>query len=346
MGKELNAHGAADDSAHTRLPLKTQPWLPARARSRAYALLARLAGSGPQSTREMKAATADAGMARAIASYGGDLDALAADHQHVFGFACPPFESALLDPAGHLGNAMSERVHRDLAAIGVAEGPGGEGPDHLAAQLYALALLTGAEADALEDAENAIAERLRGQARQLLDAHLLRWLPTLAAAVRRGGRAWPIAVMHTIEEVVLEHRSTLGALDEAQLGFELPPLGVSLEEDETGLADIARLLGCPARAGVLLSRDDLARLGRMTGTPRGFGDRATLIENLLRAGAQLGSLESILDALGVLLDQVQRELGDERLADVPLSLRMPWQVRIDETRALLATVREVSRDAS
>lgn len=313
----------------------------ARARSRAYALLARLVGAGPSSERELEAARAHAGMASAIASYAGDLDALAADHQHVFGMSCPPFESAMLDPDGQLGGETSERLRRTLAEVGIAAGPGGEEPDHLAAQLYALALLAGAEADALEDGELAIAERLRAQARRSMDAHLLRWLPTYGAAVRRAARAWPSALMEAMEGVALHHRSALGAFEGDPLA--LPSIGLTLDDEETGLADIARVLARPARAGVLISRDDVARLGRSSATPRGFGDRATLIENLLRAGAQLGTLDELLEALGALLAGARAELDGERFADVPLALRAPWQARIDAIGALLAKVREASR---
>ncbi|MBC7172315.1 MAG: hypothetical protein H5U40_07820, partial [Polyangiaceae bacterium] len=115
MGTELSAQGMAlDETAELRANAEAH----ARARSRAYSLLARLAGGGPSSARELEAATADEGMASAIASYGGDLDGLAADYQHVFGFSCPPFESALLDPEGHLGNETSERVRQTLASAG------------------------------------------------------------------------------------------------------------------------------------------------------------------------------------------------------------------------------------
>jgi TorA maturation chaperone TorD len=317
----------------------------ARARSRAYALLARLVGGAASEPRLLDAASADATLAAAIAAYGGDLDALAADHQHVFGMSCPPFESAMLDPDGQLGRDTSDRVRRAFAAAGVAAGPHGEEPDHLATELYALALVAGAEADAVEDGEAELAARTRTHARHLLDAHLLRWLPAYASAVRRAGRVWPASLAHVIEEVALHHRSTLGPPDDADVDFDLPPLAISLDDDATGLADLARVLARPARAGGLVSRDDVARLGRSTGTPRGFGDRATLVENLLRAGAQLGSLEQVLDALSALLANARDELGADRLADVPAALRAPWRARIDETRALLATVREASRGA-
>jgi TorA maturation chaperone TorD len=278
-------------------------------------------------------------MARAIASYGGDADALAADHQHVFGIACPPYESALLEPDGSLGGEVSDRARRAVAAAGVSSGPGGEPPDHLSAQLYALALVSGAEADAIDDGKDAEATRARALARHLLDGHLLRWLPSLAIAVARCGRAFPSALVETALDVALQHRSVLGAPDAADLDLALPPIALSLHEKGTGLDEIAALLARPARAGALLGRDDVARLGRASRTPRGFGDRATMIENLLRTGAQLGSLGEVIDAIAATLRATRDALGDERLADVPPALVAPWRARLDETCEVLERLR-------
>ncbi len=306
----------------------------ADARSRAYALLARLVAAGPEAST-LEAAALDTRMAEAIASYGGDLDALAADHQHVLGLSCPAYESVLLDPEARIGGEIGDRVRRVV-------GKGRDPADHLASELEALALFAGAEADAEQDAERAIAEQMRARARHLLDAHLLRWLPTLAAAVRRAGRPWPAALLQAIEDVVLQHRSVLGAADRADLAFVLPPLGLSLDDPDTGLAEIALALARPARAGCLVSRDDIAALGRGTGTPRGFGDRATLIENLLHSGAELGSITDVVEALSRLLQSARAELDAGRLADVPPELRAPWKERIDLTCALLDRLREAA----
>lgn len=302
-------------------------------RARAYALLARLA-SAP-SPRWLDAARADPRMAAAIASY-PDPDELAADHQHVFGFVCPPFESALLDADGTLGGETSARVERSIADCGLGRGPGGEPPDHLATQLHALALLSGAEDDATEDGQGPIASGLRERQRAILHEHLLRWLPMLSLAVRRSERAWPTAFIDTVLDVALHHASELGP---GASELVLPPLALSLEDAETGISEIARALARPARAGALVTRDDIARLGRATSTPRGFGDRTTLMENLLRAGASLGSLEDVLGSLAALLAGVRAELDDERFTDVPRALRAPWRARIDETCAVLDRMR-------
>lgn len=313
-----------------------------RARSRAYSLLARLLDPAP-TERTLAAARMSPEIERALKLY-PDIDALLADHEHVFGLVCPPFESALLDPGARLGGAISDRVRATLSQIGVVEGPGGAEPEHLATELYVLALLSGAEADALADDAAAACQHMRGLAQKLLDAHLLRFLPMYALAVRRSERPWPIALIDTIEEVVLEHRAGLGAPNPEDLRFELPEPAIGLDAEETGLAEVARFLATPARAGVVITRDDILRVGRSTSTPRGFGERALVLENLLRSAAELGSLEPVIDSLSALVVRTSTALGHARLADVPPAFVEPWRWRSAWTGALLGRIREANRE--
>lgn len=303
------------------------------ARSRAYALLAVALGRPERAIELARNAPA---LREAVDRY-RDLDELLADHEHAFGLTCPPFESAFLDPGGVLGNEASERVRAAVATAGVASGPRGEEPDHLATILSALGRLCGAEADALEDGRSPIADRLRDLERRILDEHLLRWLPTFACAVARTERAWPVALARSIEGVVLEHRSSLGAGGCASV-FALAGAPLELEE-HVGLAEIAAYLTVPARSGAFFSRDDLARLGRSTRAPRGFGDRRVLTENLLRSAADLDVLGSLLDRMDENLAALAAELARERFSDVPAALREPWVDRIAHTRALLERLR-------
>jgi TorA maturation chaperone TorD len=317
--------GALSEAA----PIDRRP----EARSRAYALLAS-ALSRPE--RALELARHAPRLRDAIDRY-RDRDELFADHEHAFGFACPPFESVFLDPEGTLGNATSDRVRAALAATGVERGPGGEEPDHLATMLAALGHACGAEADALEDGRTAIADRLRALERHLLDAHLLRWLPLFSCAVERTERTWPVALARAIEGVVLEHRSALGPSDrDADFGLAGSPLAL---DDDVGLAEIAAYLTVAARSGAFLSRDDLARLGRATRAPRGFGDRVVTTENLLRSAADLDVLADLVDRMRADLGAISSELSGERFADVPFALRRPWIDRIARTRALLERLR-------
>jgi TorA maturation chaperone TorD len=302
------------------------------ARSRAYALFS-IALGRPEHVLEL---TRAAPALRAAVDRYADRDELLADHEHAFGFSCPPFESAFLDPGAVLGHETSDRVRAAVASAGVERGPSGEEPDHLATILSALGRLCGAEADALEDGRAPIVARLRGLERRLLDEHLLRWLPIFACAVERTDRAWPVALVRSIVGVVLEHRSSLGAGSASAFALGGAPLVL---EEHVGLAEIATYLTVPACSGAFFSRDDLARLGRSARAPRGFGERSVLTENLLRSAADLDVLGELVDRMHADLEALAAELAGERFSDVPIALREPWIDRIAHTRALLERLR-------
>jgi TorA maturation chaperone TorD len=296
------------------------------ARSRAYAaLLGRPA-------RALELARLAPSLASAIDG-ARDRDELLADHEHVFGFSCPPFESLFLDPEGTSGHDPSLRA----ALAGVDHGPNGEEPDHLATMLAALGTLSGAEADALDDRRPDIVARIHDAARGLLDRHLLRWLPSFVLAVERTGRRWPIALARTVLDLVLEHRSTLGPPRDA--AFELPGAALALDEPDVGIAEIARYLALPARSGFFFSRDDLTRLSREVRAPKGFADRGAMMENLLRSAADLEVLAALVDRAGEALDAHAAALASDRFEDAPLEVRRPWIDRIAVTRAILARLR-------
>ena len=82
-------------------------------------------------------------------------------------------------------------------------------------------------------------ERTRELSRRLLDEHVLRWVPTWAMAIRRLSTALPTALVDTIEELLLEHRS---ALPGEPASFALPAAPALLEDESTGLRDIGEML--------------------------------------------------------------------------------------------------------
>ena len=84
----------------------------------------------------------------------------------------------------------------------------------------------------------------------------------------------------------------------------------------------------------MLTREDVARLGRGLNVPRGFGDRTQLIVNLLRSAARFDALDALLEALeGEAADQRDRltSWGAATAA---------WRSRIDETLSILRALRE------
>jgi TorA maturation chaperone TorD len=315
-------------------------WGRAEAWSRAYALLADVVSRGV-TQHNLSDVRRSPLLGVALDAHGAEGDELAVDHQQTFGFSVVPFESAFLDETFTLGGASAERCAESYRLMGFTPDAVAEEPDHLATQLRALSFACGAEADAWQDDKPALAEHIAALSRDFLDEHLLRWLPSFAVTVRRAGRPFSSAVVTQLEQLALLHRAALSPAPRAD-AFALPDVGLELDDEHTGLAEIARYLSTPARAGLFLSRDDVARIGRRTRVPRGFGERSLLVTNLLRSAAHLGTLPAVLEELVLLVDEHYDELTGEPWQALP-SLRPlvePWCARITRTRALLERIRD------
>lgn len=340
------------EAAHVPHQFVLTPPDEAEARAGAHALMAELLSRGV--TRRTWAAARQSALLRgALAGYTADddtetgrpteavLDAAAADHQRAFGFEVFPFEGVFLDPAGQVGGPATAALTALYRRMGFAPDPRDDGPEHLATELRALALLSGTEAAALASGDGPAAHRARELARELLDGHVLRFLPTFAAAVRRLGLAFPAALVDQIEQLVLLHREGLG--EPASASFELAGEPVVLADD-VGLGQLARALTSPARAGLFLSRADIAAVGRATGVPRGFGERATLLHNLLRTANDLDQLPAVVDALRARLRDACAELGAQAHATPWLApIVAPHRDRIAGTGRALAVLAERAR---
>ncbi|MBK8541517.1 MAG: molecular chaperone TorD family protein [Ardenticatenia bacterium] len=102
-----------------------------------------------------------------------DLTELAAEHQRLFGFNLPPYESVFLDPSGMLDAPATARLRALYRDAGWAPPAGlrAAADDHLGLQLLALA-------DMAAGGQEALAERL-------LTEHLALWAPLCVAALRR-----------------------------------------------------------------------------------------------------------------------------------------------------------------
>ncbi len=308
----------------------------AAARSLAYGLLADLFARGlTPETRE--AALASEPLRRAIFRCAGDLDALAVEHEHALGWSTPPYEGLYLDAARTTGGASTDALWALYRECGFA--PTTDDAEHLASALRCLAFLSGAEADAIDDDHQGARERVRELSRRMLDEHVLRWFPVFACAVRRTGLAFPIALVDELEPLLAMHRLELPGTPQRFSLAEEPPL---LARDDRGLREIAEHLATPATSGLVLGKDDIARLGRSARVPRGFGDRVQLLVNLLRSAVQYDALDGVLEALE------ERALAQRSALEGPsyasiAALTEPWRDRLASTAALIARIR---RDAA
>jgi hypothetical protein len=250
----------------------------------------------------------------------------------------PPYEGAFLDRKGGVGWAATDRLRDSYRAIGFIHDPKGEGAEHLSTELRALASASAMEARLVAAAaDTADVEALRSAQRDFLDAHLLLWLPSFAAATRGVDRPLPNALVEQILDVVLLHRTELGApRAPAPTSLEGPPL--DLDDPDVDMREIATHLSVPARAGLLISRADVARVGRGQRVPRGFGERRTLIHNLLRSAVALDVLPDVIRDLRALIGERDVLLANPRYAVVPgLEARLaPIRERLADTDRALA----------
>ena len=282
----------------TELPAE----LEVRARGAAYLLLADLLARGPVDAL-LEPARMSETMADALASY-PTLDDARADHQDAFGFNVPPIMGAFLDHDAQAGGESAQRVATSYAVVGYAPNPRGEEPEHLATLLRALGVLSGAEVDAIVDGEDDVVAQLRRLQRELLEQHVLEWLPLFVAAVERLEETWPNALVHQLGSLIELHSTQLRTELVAYEGG----VPFDLDDPDTDLRTIARALSAPARCGIWLSKHDLKHLGRKHRLPQGFGSRVLTLQNLFRSAVRFEALSELVDDLCTLIEKQEQRL--------------------------------------
>lgn len=312
----------------TAAPSQQHPWSKARlaeARSRSYRLLGRLYLRG-LSTETLPVVRTIPALVQALP---GDLDEdeLAAAHQHLFGFNVFPFESLFLDSAGLLGGPVTMAVQGRYEQVGFVPAADSASIDHVGLELALLAFLAGAEADAWADGLTDTAQAIDARQRTFLADHLLRWLAPLTVAVRAQEQPFYAAVADLALDLALDQLN--GPLPD----FDLPAAPHLLEDERTGLKEIATFLLTPPHSGVYLSRDDIGRLGRRQRLPRGFGDRRSMLLNLLRAAVTYERLPALLVDMQALVSDWHSAYATVPGADV-------WGRRAAATGAFLAELTE------
>jgi hypothetical protein len=248
-------------------------------------------------------------------------------YTEVFVFQLYPYASVYVGAEGMLGGEARDRVAGFLNALGndvPAE------PDHLALLLGAYAGLCEAEA---AEGEERRRERVRGARRALLWEHLMSWLPVYLDKVGRVGPLFYRRWAETLRAALDAEAGELGAQSELPLHLrEAPALS---DPREAAPEEFLKSLLAPARSGLILVRDDLARAARELDTG-------------VRAGERLYALRSLVgqDAAGT-LDWLAREA--EEWHALHLQRRAAhgavaewWAARAASTAKLL---RELSRDA-
>lgn len=277
-----------------------------------------------------------------------DEDEAGAEHYRLLGREVPPHASLFLDFAGLLGGPVAERVQAHYARVGYAPDPAAAAVDALSEELGLLAFLAGAEADAWEDGRASVAARMARLQEEFLADHLLPWLPPFVLALRAEASPFYAALADltlALAVDLLDDRTRMtwieriGANSVREDPLNPRSIEALLDDEKTGLREIAAFLTSPPRCGVYLSPGAVARLGRELNLPRGFGPRAQMLETLLRSAAQYERVPAAVAGLDRLLDQWATgyaALGNDYPHLSPFL--SPWQERTAETRGLLQRI--------
>ncbi len=192
-------------------------------------------------------------------------------HATVVGFQRYPHASVYLGPEGMMGGEARDRVAGFRSALGIdAEAE----EDHLASLLALLAALDGWQREERDGARRALMQQARVT---LVWEHLASWLGLYLASFEGCGDAFYEAWANLLGE----------ALDEVTGDMELPRYLPAALRAAPGLADPRREGGgaflagllAPVRAGAIVLRDDLVRLGDEVGLACRAGERRYVLRS-------------------------------------------------------------------
>jgi len=108
----------------------------------------------------------------------------------------------------------------------------------------------------------------------------------------------------------------------------LPPSPALLENDKTGLKEIARVLTTPCYTGMVIGRTEIAHLGQMRRLPRGFGSRTQLMSNLLHTAVSYDTFPTLLQDILTLLESSTAVYSQMTAAYPQLAQAIrPWQTQ-------------------
>lgn len=262
-------------------------------RARAYRLIVRLLIDGASAEHLERV-----GIAAATTD-----DELAAGHYELFGRQVFPRAGVFLNSDGLAAGAAADLAAASYRRYGFDLATTGESADHLGVELDFLAVLCRLRVRAQRERDGAADRELAAAQRRFLDRCVLSWMVPFAAAVAVQPSSPWTELVGLIVELVADHRGALGGL--AVVDAERDGVTSAAEplDPSASVRAVAETLLRPQRTGSFISRRELAAIGRRFDLPAGFGDRAQLLSNLLRNGAEYDSLARVLAAIDGVAEQ-------------------------------------------
>lgn len=216
------------------------------------------------------------------------------EYTDVFVFRLYPYASVYLGAEGMMGGEARDRVAGFLAALGQAVP---QEPDHLALMLGAYAWLAESEEAAPEGRAR---ESLRSARRAFLWEHLLSWLPVYLDKLGEFAPPFYRVWGETLRAALDAEAEALGEPD--SLPLHLREAAALADPREAGAEEFLKTLLAPARTGMILLRDDIARMARDLGTGVRAGERLYALRSLMGqdAAGTLKCLSTQADAWAAL----------------------------------------------
>lgn len=214
-----------------------------------------------------------AGAARVAEALGLGAVPEASAYTELFVFQLYPYASVYVGAEGMLGGEARDRVAGFLAALG-HEVPAE--PDHLALLLGAYAGLCEAERGEVDGQRR---ERARGARRALLWEHLLSWVPVYLDKVGRVAPEFYRRWAETLRAALDAEAGESGG--QGALPLHLREAPALADPRESSSEEFLKSLLAPARSGLILVRDDLARAARELGTGVRAGERLFALRSLV-----------------------------------------------------------------
>lgn len=266
--------------------------------------------------------------------------ATAVDYERILLRAVPPYESIFRSDTAERGGVVAARVSDHLDDLGFDEHRSARwrvaGPDHLGLQLRAHAFLVGLEAAAWRGERPDEGARHVEAQRRLFADHIAWWAPLALDAIAVAGESTPYARLAvSIDEFLHDEFDLLRPLpllDTTQLPAMVAP-------KRMGPRRLARHLLAPARCGMWLGLDDIARAAHQLGFPwRPMDGRGHLVP-LVAAAHDAGELAALVQPWAARASDAQRHY-EQRAASEP-GAEVMWRhmaALADSTMSLLATV--------
>jgi TorA maturation chaperone TorD len=240
------------------------------------------------------------------------------EYTETFLFQLYPYASVYLGAEGMMGGEARDLIAGFWRALGLA--PPAE-PDHLSVMLALYAELA-----EREESNASSRERWRHARRAFLWEHLLSWLPVylskLADLASPFYRKWG----ETLREALVAEIETLGVAE--QLPLHLRSTLTLSDPREKGTDDFLRSLLAPARSGMIITRADLARMGRRLQLGLRLGERRFILDTLFNQNPQ--------GLARLLVEEAARWQVRHRENQAAFGLIAgAWAVRTEKTIALL-----------